>query len=1258
MSESTEPTNGNGHAADVQADPAYRALITEWRALESNILLARQSWARAMGFTFDGARDTYKIFGYDNLISIQQYRAKYHRGGIAGRIVDALPNATWRGGMELIEDDGVEKYTPFEQAWIDLDKRLQIQARLLRADKLSQLSNYACLLIGTRDGNLDQELPQSKNDKSLIYLQPYLGGGDPFGGTSVDRALSAGSDITIFDYDIDTKSPRFGLPQTYQLQRISTINETFNRFVHWTRIIHIAEGCLDDDVFGLPSLERVWNLIADLEKVTSGGAEAFWLRANQGFLINVDKDMALSPTKDEMTALKDQVEAYKHNLDRWIRTRGVNVDVLGSDVANFQNPADAILTQIAGAKGIPKRILTGSEMGELASSQDRDNWADQIHGRQTQYAGPYIARQLADRLIQYGYLPTPAKGVDAYEVQWEHIQTLTETEKSAGAQAWATVNATSGMTVFTDAEIRDKWYAMEPTEQDQEDTQPWRSTLALKMAEVNKTQGAVIFTDDEIRKTCFEWEPLTPAQKVPLTAPERVSAPAPTPEIDAQGNPMPAKPVGAPGQPAPPEAKPTNKLKAAAEGYKLSSTQVQLPMTLAVALLAFGKSIPEFDRAECEEIGEDWRETDPHVTVKYGIHTNNADEVRAALPPVPAPLSFTLGRTNFFSADKYDVLYVEVFSPDLVAMNDWLSTHLENTNTQATYIPHATVAYLKRGLAKRYMADDALLGMSAEMSSIRFSPAEGEDTDLPLRVLSVAGGQGSGNFGHAGRPGAVGGSGEGGSMTREGDSMTHDESLLKRGFSQGDIDSVKAYKARMKEVRQGYRTEAVKYEKVTGLPHPMREVFKREGDPLPPRGAKPVQQHLPSDEDRFGRVVDDTRLTDHRGRVVSPEELDKHPDVEAGRRIQNILDMVDGLKYDNPNAFSDLMKLFTPKIKAAGGAGSGNFGHAGRPGEVGGSGEGGGAAGSATGTTPPWHSAGGWEHTGIVWKQEVDPRTGRPVPIRVSDVNHAAALVLQGQVVEVPDVQTAHTLITKLADMAADAQAKGEKAPQYDLCHVSVSGTNMFCAESIRTPHHPEGWSRLEMPQFGGEPVPGSEADKLPRTPWNPKEVNGADAFITHLQGLGIRTTSEIVPAAQLKASQREMEGQKVAAIMRDKTFDPTGPKNPLFVSSDNYVVDGHHRWAAAVGRDAEDGKLGSAKATIYRLNAPIAEVLHLGVAWSQKYGIKQAAALTAQAKETGLHKTLKGSAAYNALVSEVADAIVENRLDLIAELLEVTPDA
>jgi len=486
MDEVTNPPGSNGH--EPGADQAeLRALSAELRALETNITLSRMAFARAAGMTFEDKRDMYHVLGYKDLITVSDYRSRYQRGGVAGRIVDALPNATWRGSMELIEDEDLEDYTVFEQAWHDLDQRLQIQAKFLRVDKLAGLSTYAVLLIGA-PGNFEEPLPRG-NPNQIVYLTPFAGGGGPAttNNLQVNQTVANGADASIFEYDVNPKSKRFGLPISYQLKRVD-IGSALARPVHWSRIIHVAEGLLDDEVFGQPQLERVWNLIDDLEKVTGGGAEAFWLRANAGMQIDVDKDLTLTSGEyaTVIEKLRADVDNYKHQLTRVMQTRGVKIEQLGSDVANFSNPADAILTQISGAKSIPKRILTGSEMGELASSQDRDNWADQISGRQTQYAGPYIVRQLADRLIQFGYLPTPKGGPDKYDVRWPHIQTLTEDEKASGAQKWAATNQTQGEAVFTEAEIRDKWYGMAAL------TEQQRNEILERKAEAVKAQQEAI----------------------------------------------------------------------------------------------------------------------------------------------------------------------------------------------------------------------------------------------------------------------------------------------------------------------------------------------------------------------------------------------------------------------------------------------------------------------------------------------------------------------------------------------------------------------------------------------------------------------------------------------------------------------------------------------------------------------------------------------------------------------------------------------
>ena len=56
----------------------------------------------------------------------------------------------------------------------------------------------------------------------------------------------------------------------------------------------------------------------------------------------------------------------------------------------------------------------------------------------------------------------------------------------------------------------------------------------------------------------------------------------------------------------------------------------------------------------------------------------------------------------------------------------------------------------------------------------------------------------------------------------------------------------------------------------------------------------------------------------------------------------------------------------------------------------------------------------------------------------------------------------------------------------------------------------------------------------------------------------------------------------------------------PLFVSRDNYIVDGHHRWAALVGLDAEDNRLGNDK-TISVIRVEGMDIIEL-IFWANKF--------------------------------------------------------
>lgn len=410
---------------------------SEIRQLTS-LLLERRNFAYSVGMQFGGRRDMYEALGYPRELTTSDYRQLYERGGIAERIVEAFPRATWAGGAAVIEDGTISDNTPWEDDVEQLFIKHNLWARILRADILAQLGQYGILLIGA-PGDMALPLGRLSSPDSLLY----------FNSLPDDRARVA-------KFVTSTSDPRFGLPETYSIDfgpRRGVNGTSAARTVHWSRVIHLAEGLLEDDVFGKPRLRSIYNYFLDLDKNVGGGSEAAWKRMDPGMQVDVDPTVDMS--EEDEDALSDEVEDLIHGMRRFIRTRGTKVTPLSASVTAFGANATSVLQLIAATTGIPFRILLGSERGELASTQDRNNWSNRIAERRREFAIPAM-RLLLDRLIKHGALPKPKAG--KYEIVWPNIESLDEPTKAVIVSQYTAANrdqaTVTGRVLVTTNEIR------------------------------------------------------------------------------------------------------------------------------------------------------------------------------------------------------------------------------------------------------------------------------------------------------------------------------------------------------------------------------------------------------------------------------------------------------------------------------------------------------------------------------------------------------------------------------------------------------------------------------------------------------------------------------------------------------------------------------------------------------------------------------------------------------------------------------------
>ena len=132
---------------------------------------------------------------------------------------------------------------------------------------------------------------------------------------------------------------------------------------------------------------------------------------------------------------------------------------------------------------------------------------------------------------------------------------------------------------------------------------------------------------------------------------------------------------------------------------------VRLNTSISKKIQQWGKeNIPSND------LSEDGRETDIHITVMFGICTKNEKIVKELLSK-EKPIKATLGKIGcFVNNDGFDVVIIKINSSDLESLNKKISDNLHVEETHDRYKPHCTIAYVKKGEARKHAGNTIFEG--------------------------------------------------------------------------------------------------------------------------------------------------------------------------------------------------------------------------------------------------------------------------------------------------------------------------------------------------------------------------------------------------------------------------------------------------------------------------------------------------------------------------------------------------------------------
>jgi hypothetical protein len=222
---------------------------------------------------------------------------------------------------------------------------------------------------------------------------------------------------------------------------------------------------------------------------------------------------------------------------------------------------------------------------------------------------------------------------------------------------------------------------------------------------------------------------------------------------------------------------------------------------------------------------------------------------------------------------------------------------------------------------------------------------------------------------------------------------------------------------------------------------------------------------------------------------------------------------------------------------------------------------------------------------------------GDPIDVK-GDMSRAVQLMADSKHVRLNSTDEIKPLLDEVDRHATVLGYSRAHEPKWDLGNISVKGTRLFNEQT-------RGIPRQDMPQLSGPALPGTEAALL---------AGGANRFIeldpefrAQLKRDGIDVRNERVPAGNLRATQTQLTAATVAGIT--KAAEEGNPKvrhmlkEPIWVTRDNYVIDGHHRWASDEAL-AFSGH-GPHEIEVQRINLPVHLAIPYANQFAQRMGIE-----------------------------------------------------
>lgn len=374
---------------------------------------------------------------YPEIVSFSQYYHMYARNNVAARVIETFPDYSWAQIPFVTDSGGADsRFSKSVTTLLTTQYKMQdgvkqsLLASMKQLDVLGGIGGEALLVFGFKDGRrLHQAVAKAKN-MEIAWIKILHNGQFEVSKRDEDETSAQYGDVVLYR----TKEFTARVDLNFSSQIAPDVE------IHASRCVHFKES--NGLSYGTSRIQKCYNQLLDITKLSGASAEVYWLGAFSGLSIETDPTAQLGD--EAYKKIMEGTQKYFDGLGRAMIFEGATTKLLYPAIVSPKDHFDLQITMISIATGIPRRFLTGAEAAKLASQQDTLNWMERVTNRREMFVGPRVVAPVVQRCIDAGVITAPRD--DTFGVAWPRSQTLALNERSDAARnmtaAWNSYFAT------------------------------------------------------------------------------------------------------------------------------------------------------------------------------------------------------------------------------------------------------------------------------------------------------------------------------------------------------------------------------------------------------------------------------------------------------------------------------------------------------------------------------------------------------------------------------------------------------------------------------------------------------------------------------------------------------------------------------------------------------------------------------------------------------------------------------------------------